>query len=777
MSDNLTLRDALAAAIGRAGRTNLNEQVAPAAILWPDEARHWEPLLPELRRRLPLLTLGDYDPDRRTGPAYYLRCLIARTLSEDRLPEGDIPIIYLPGFGKRDLRAIESCPPALQPLAELQYRGVLWINPNGRDWSVTGFLHALGAPVAAGNATREALARALTRLADEPLARLQQEAPLRAEFFDELLHPDAVRQMLLWLSQPEAYRRQLSPPEWAAFCSLSAQKYGLQPEKDGPLSAAERLSHAGGEWPHASGEWAAVWARYTEAPVAYPGLPDLLRQAQPRQLPLFGEPSPIWPAANEQAEQQVREALAALRHGSAGNARAAIRQLEEQHRPRRDWVWAKLGEAPRARALVHLTNRAGLPASPLGGETTTQVAANYVAWGWQADAAVLRALAAVETAADVAAVKSALLPLYRPWLEQATQRFQAVALRADSLDYAAGQAISAEPGTCILFCDALRYDVGRELAQHLSDKGFLCETGWQLAALPPVTATAKPAISPAAAAVGGGDRPGLVPVGQESGVALGVELLRKLVVERGYQILKSEELGEPSGKAWAEYGAIDRYGHDHGWKIAHHVWSELRGLSERIAALLSHGWGQVTVVTDHGWLLLPDGMPKAELPQHLTVARKGRCAVVKEGAAVAHRVVPWHWNPEVRIAIAPDIHCFEAGKEYEHGGLSPQECVAPVITVRRDGGDVAPVNIEEVKWLGLRCSVRLSASAPDLLVDIRLKAGDGGSTVAAMPKSPDARGAVSLLVPDETLEGSAAFIVVIRGEAIQTQRLTVIGGE
>jgi len=769
MSDSVTLQDALTASIRKAGSYNPNEQVTPVAILWPDEARQWAPLLPELRRRLPLLTLGDYDPARRTGPAYYLRCLIARTLPEDRLPEGDIPIIYLPGFGKRDLRAIETCPPALQPLAELQYRGVLWINPNGRDWSVTGFLHALGAPVAADNATREALARALTRLADEPVARLQQEAPLRAEFFNELLHPDAVRQMLLWLSQPAEYRRHLPQPEWQAFCALSRQKYGLDPEKDGPLSAAERLNQT-------SGEWAAVWARYMEAPVAYPGLPDLLRQAQPKQLPLFGEPSPIWPAANEQAEKQVREALAALRHGSAGDAREAIRQLEEQHSQRRDWVWAKLGEAPLALALVHLTDLAELTANPLGGDTTTQVAANYVAWGWQVDAAVLRALAAVETVPDVAAVKSALLSLYRLWLEQATQRFQAVVLRADSLDYATGPGISAEPGTCILFCDALRFDVGRHLAQHLTDKGFLCETNWQLAALPPVTATAKPAISPAADDVVG-DKPGLIPVSKESGTSLGTELFRKLVRDRGYQELKSEELGEPGGKAWAEYGAIDRYGHDHGWKIAHHVQGELRGLGERIAALLNHGWRQVTVVTDHGWILLPDGMPKAELPQHLTVTRKGRCAVIKEGASVDHHVVPWHWNNQVRIAVAPDIHCFEAGKEYEHGGLSPQECVVPVITVRRDGADVAPVLIEEVKWLGLRCSVRLSGSAADLQVDIRLKAGDAGSTVAATPKSPDASGTVSLLAPDETLEGSAAFIVVSRGEAILAQRLTVIGGE
>ena len=126
--------------------------------------------MPQLRPRLPLLTLGDYDPAQRTGPAYWVRCHIARTLPHgvslpDRLSGDAVPIIYLPGIGKGDLRAIEDCPRQLQPLAELQYRGAMWVHRNGRDWTVSGFLHYLGAPVAADTATRRALLRALPLLA------------------------------------------------------------------------------------------------------------------------------------------------------------------------------------------------------------------------------------------------------------------------------------------------------------------------------------------------------------------------------------------------------------------------------------------------------------------------------------------------------------------------------------------------------------------------------------------------------------------------------------
>ncbi|MCX6032518.1 MAG: hypothetical protein NT169_24900 [Chloroflexi bacterium] len=83
MSEPIAFLEALVAALQRAGSYNKNDQCPPAAILWPDKERQWEPLLPVLRERLPLLTLGSYAPTQRTGPAYWLRCMIARTLPYD----------------------------------------------------------------------------------------------------------------------------------------------------------------------------------------------------------------------------------------------------------------------------------------------------------------------------------------------------------------------------------------------------------------------------------------------------------------------------------------------------------------------------------------------------------------------------------------------------------------------------------------------------------------------------------------------------------------------
>ena len=110
----------------------------------------------------------------------------------------------------------------------------------------------------------------------------------------------------------------------------------------------------------------------------------------------------------------------------------------------------------------------------------------------------------------------------------------------------------------------------------------------------------------------------------------------------------------------------------------------------------------MTVVTDHGWLLVPGGMQKTDLPAAIADVKKGRCARLKPGAETDVPTVPWHWDTEVRIAIAPGITCFEANKVYEHGGVSPQECVVPRIAVAvgsapQSGG----AEITKARWHGL----------------------------------------------------------------------------
>src|SRR5262249_5132095 len=154
----------------RAAEYNQEDCERPAAVLWPDAAREWEPLLPALQKAMPhLLTLGEFDAAFPSGPAIWLRPMLAPAPGLRPWPAETVPVIYLPGFSRQQLRAVEDCPLALQPVAELQYRGVIWSQVNTRDWTVLAYLvnkqAGLGVDVAHDAATTEALRHALVKLA------------------------------------------------------------------------------------------------------------------------------------------------------------------------------------------------------------------------------------------------------------------------------------------------------------------------------------------------------------------------------------------------------------------------------------------------------------------------------------------------------------------------------------------------------------------------------------------------------------------------------------
>ena len=183
----------------------------------------------------------------------------------------------------------------------------------------------------------------------------------------------------------------------------------------------------------------------------------------------------------------------------------------------------------------------------------------------------------------------------------------------------------------------------------------------------------------------------------------------------------------------------------------------------------------MVVITDHGWLLMPGNLPKAELPEHLTEVRKGRCARLKEGSKTDQQVLTWHWDRGVRIAVAPGIHCYEAGKEYEHGGLSPQECVVPVLTATGRSTSVA-VSIGEIRWRRLRCYVAIEGSATGAQVDLRTKGGDPSTTLTEGGKEIGTEVEISLLVEDADREGTAALVVVVNSEGVVlAQESTIVG--
>jgi len=740
--------------------------VSPAVVLWTDKDRHWEDAVSRLQAELPLLTLGTYDSETLTGPAIWLRCVLAGTLPEVVLPEG-VPVIYLPGVGRADLRAVEDCPKELQPLAELQYRGVFFTQKNARDWTPAALLqNRLGVSVGEDAATREALARSLAKVLDEPAASLAANSPLRAAYLNELLTPDPEREVLLWMNDPTGYRSRSESKAssgWEAFREVCKKQYGFDPVTDGEITAARQLGEP-------EGSWKAVWQRFAEAPTRYPNLPALLDRAQPARDTLFEPRGSYWPRDNREQEDRLRDALLALRDDSDPVER--LLALEAEHGERRSLVWADLGQSPLAEALLPLADLSRAVAETAGTGTPEELATRYTSGGWKADHAALEALSSVEAEKDSAAVRVAVGALYRPWLEESARRFQqAVASAPLPNPTVNAQPPGAEEGVCILFTDGLRYDVARYLAGLLEQREAKVEVGWRFSALPGITRTAKPAVSPVGLLL----EPGSGFDAQVNGSKVTADSLRRLLKDAGYEILRVEEVGSGNGSAWTEFGDFDSIGHNRGWKLAHDVWRSARDLAGRISALLEAGWSEVRVITDHGWLLLPGGLPKVELPEHLTIVRKGRCARLKEGATTDQQTIPWSLHPQVSVAVAPGIAAYEVGKEYEHGGLSLQECVVPTLSVKPGGAGAAiSVSITDVKWTGLRCKVTVDGILEGATADLRFRAADPSTSIA--PPKPLKDGAASLFVADDLREYDAAIAVVLDSDGrVLAQRPTVVG--
>jgi len=291
-------------------------------------------------------------------------------------------------------------------------------------------------------------------------------------------------------------------------------------------------------------------------------------------------------------------------------------------------------------------------------------------------------------------------------------------------------------GGVILFADGLRLDVAQRLTHRLRDNTWNPTLTWRWAALPTVTATAKPAVSPVTMVIEGESLgEDFLPRTADAEQPLSTD--RSRMAPAGYQYLGPGEVGETSGRAWTETGEIDKLGHSLQAKLAARVEEQVELLVERVQVLLAAGWREVRIVTDHGWLWLPGGLPKVNLPRHLTASRWARCAAIREGSTIDVPSASWYWNPLVRVAIGPGIACFTAGNEYAHGGLSLQEAVVPLIRVLPGADTRAPILIRRVSWAGLRCRVQVEATARGLSVDLRKQVNDRDSSArrAAAPRA------------------------------------------
>lgn len=752
-----TLLDELAARLRSYDGADGKER--PAAVLWTDPTGAFLPLIELAQTRLPeLIVLGEYSPASRRGPAPWVRCVVDRTLAEPAIPADRVPVLYMPNIARQHLRAGSEASPALRPLVELLFRGSLWLQQNGSDWTLQAFLTSarggLGLDVAGDRATMDAAQRAVREFANLPLGPFRGRR-LEADDFDRLLSDDTARDLLLWIADPKGTPARLGAEKWGAFCDRVRSQYSLDPAKDSAIAAAARMAEG-------EGAWAGVWRRFEEAPRNYGGVIETLRKARPGKDTLFADAS-RWVHLNDKAESELKDALDEFEGLTQPQACAAIIRLEQTHAPRRKSVWAQLDRAPMARVLEWLAQAAAVAQKPLSGATLDDFAFAYSQRGWSADRAAWQALAHMQ-AGDQQITVEVLEHLLQPWLDDSARAFQALIEKQGPPSRGTQPAITATPGGCVMFVDGLRFDVAQVLAEQLESRGCRTTRQHRWAALPTVTSTGNVDVSPVSGEFSGdAGNTAFEPRLSKSAKTYSAQSLRDAIHGAGYQILDPAQVEMPKGvesRGWIEFGQIDDQGHKLESGLARQIPHEIDSIAEKALSLLRVGWKSVRIVTDHGWLLLPGGLPKIDLPAHLTESRWARCAIVSGNAPAELCVVPWHWNPTVSVATAPGIACFNKRPEYAHGGVSIQECLLPDLLIESGESAKPTASIHKITWVKMRCHVVCAGATPGIRADLRLETANGESVLNFAPKSVGEDGATSLVIED-THEHSPLMLVLL----------------
>jgi hypothetical protein len=339
------------------------------------------------------------------------------------------------------------------------------------------------------------------------------------------------------------------------------------------------------------------------------------------------------------------------------------------------------------------------------------------------------------------------------------------------------QTATPESETYVLFVDALRYELAEEFTRRLEMQKLKVslQAGWS--AIPSLTPTAKPNVSPIATAVSTQStitefRPQL-----QSGKDLHTQAFREALKAADFKLVTHANDIQADGKYWQELGDIDTKGHEEQANMVKRIDELFDQVQEALDVAFERGIKRIKIVTDHGWLLLPGGLPKCPLNAGLTETRWGRCALIKEGATTDLLHLPWRWNPSVFIAYAPGISFFKANEAYAHGGISVHECLVPTMIVENPNVQNILADIKVVKWVNLKCTINTNDVPDGYSVDIRTKYNDAKTSIV-LSKNKTLQGNTVTLMVDDAAEHQAATIVLMdENERILDKKPTTVGGD
>jgi hypothetical protein len=262
----------------------------------------------------------------------------------------------------------------------------------------------------------------------------------------------------------------------------------------------------------------------------------------------------------------------------------------------------------------------------------------------------------------------------------------------------------ADGKRAVVIVDALRYDCAYAIKERLHDREVKIEPA--VARLPTVTAIGMTALLPLADATVTLEIAGNDPRPKVNGKDTAVLSNRVgLLSQWGAtcleisQVETATEVPADAGDLLVAYGHddLDHIGHGEAQTLIRHLQGEINRVVRLIQKLHRWGYPTVHVLTDHGFILLPQEHLPETVPCDSAWCHvlKERYALVPAQADLPLATFPFEWDHDVRVAVPPGLAFFKAEKSFSHGGAAVQELVIPHLasvsrarTEKRIGVDV-----------------------------------------------------------------------------------------
>lgn len=247
---------------------------------------------------------------------------------------------------------------------------------------------------------------------------------------------------------------------------------------------------------------------------------------------------------------------------------------------------------------------------------------------------------------------------------------------------------------CIFYIDALRLDLARELAENLRDQDFEVRESVRAGTLPSSTEFGMGALTPGDAylykiTLDNGD---LEP--KRSGRTVNTNRRERLLENEGWGITKEEHDGWENVQVAYFDKQIDDIGEVGLTAIEEKVATQIENLTALIKNKMDQGdWDKIYIVTDHGFVLLPENMPMETITPPDEVEEVDRRYVAghnldDEGDKIlVDETTPGleYMNAEIKLLVQP-LHRYRkqgiSDERYYHGGALPQEFVLDFLEVQ-----------------------------------------------------------------------------------------------